>query len=156
MRMLDATQMISLLPASSAAEEEAMRKLVPLHQQFRGDATRLRRLTEQGFLRTAEVRIEGKLAFLVWYRLLGSHYIVEMVASIEPCGLEAMVAAFERLATEQGCKFVEGMTSNKALAEFYLAKGYELTGVHFRGRCSSTTATSGDERSLKEVPIYHG
>ena len=134
MRVYSPTEMVALLPATPKAECAAIEKLTPLHQQFGGDAARLRKLTEQGFLRTAALNVDGQESMIVWYRLLGSHLIVEMVASLKPVGLETMVNGFELIAKTLNCDYVEGMTSSKGLAEFYLAKGYTLNGVHFAGK----------------------
>lgn len=126
MGSLNQSEMLALIPADTRITAKALLMI---------DATYdLTKLTCDGIFQTAQVDYQGKPAFHVWFRKLQDHLIIEMVVGMSKAGLECMIQGFGMIARQLGCKWVDGMTRSKGLADFYLSQGFEPVGVFFRGK----------------------
>jgi hypothetical protein len=137
MRFLELDSMLLLLPADKSAEQKALDRLNPLFSAHGGDAQRLPRLVQSGFLRSAQISSEGKPVAVVWYRVEDSRLIVDTVCAIAKGrtlkqAWEIIWRGVESIAKGFGCSCVEGITARAALAKVYAAHGFEARGVLMR------------------------
>lgn len=116
--------MRALIPADSDNMSLAIATLRPGYD--------LQSLADSGVFQTAQINDGDEPCYVIWFRTVQDHLIVEMVAGLKVTGLKKMLDGFDVLANSLKCNFVEGFTKSVGLADFYLANGFEATGLHVR------------------------
>lgn len=124
MLSLDTSKLRALMPAESDKMALAIATIRPGYD--------LEKLAQSGIFQTAQINDGDTPCYVIWFRTVQDHLIVEMVAGLKITGLKKMLEGFDILARSLKCAFVEGFTKSPGLADFYLANGFEATGLHVR------------------------
>jgi hypothetical protein len=134
MKFLEIDELLCMLPASLQAEQAAEQRLRPIFERVAGDSQRLQRLTNSGYLQTAEVRLEGRASAVFWWRIESERLIVDTIVSIATTKetLPRACEAFKAVAQANGCKTIEGCTARAGVAQELLAMDWYPVGIVLR------------------------
>lgn len=134
MKFLEIDEMLCMLPASVQAEAMAEQRLRPIFERVAGDSQRLQRLTASGYLRSAEVRLEGRASAVFWWRVEAERLIVDTIVSIATTKetLGRACEAFKAVAEANGCKTIEGCTARAGVAQELIGMDWYPVGIVLR------------------------